>query len=100
MDERTNQPMKVARVQRIAVYATVVLAAFLIGFVPMWLRARALANERDGVQEAARLTRAENTLGSAAILARRGDYERREKPRARSTRRCEPSSIAPNRRSP
>jgi hypothetical protein len=75
MDRPTNQPLKVARLQRLGVWATVILVAFLIGFVPMWLRARALANERDAVQQAARLTQAENMLASAAIYARRGDYE-------------------------
>lgn len=32
-------------------------------------------NERDAAQQTLRLTQAENTLASAAILARRGDYE-------------------------
>jgi hypothetical protein len=75
VDQPTNQPVRVARLQRIGVYATVVLAAFLLGFVPMWLRARTFENERDAVREAVRLTQTENTLGSAAIYARRGEYE-------------------------
>ena len=75
MDELTNQPVRVARLQRMGVYATAILATFLVGFVPMWLKARTLANERDAVVEAARLAQTENTLASAAIYARRGDYE-------------------------
>jgi Tfp pilus assembly protein PilV len=75
MDRPTNPPLKVARPQRLGLYATVILVVFLIGFVPMWLRARTLANERDAAQQAARLTQLENTLASAAIHARRGDYE-------------------------
>jgi hypothetical protein len=75
MDKPTNQPLKLARLQRLGGYATVILVAFLIGFVPMWLRARTRANERDAAQQAARLAQAENTLASAAIYARRGDYE-------------------------
>lgn len=75
MDKATNQPPKVARLQRLGLYATVVFVAFLIGFIPMWLRARSRANERDAVQQVLRLTQAENTLAAAAIQARRGDYE-------------------------
>lgn len=75
MDDVTNQPLKVARLKRLGVYATVVFVAFLIGFVPMWLVARTRANERDAVQQALRLTQLENTLAAAAIQARRGDYE-------------------------
>lgn len=75
MDNPTNPPLKITHLQRLGIQATVVLVAFLIGFVPMWLRARVRENERDAVQATLRLTQAENTLASAAILARRGDYE-------------------------
>ncbi len=75
MDKAANQPLKVAQLQRLGVYATVVFVAFLIGFIPMWLRARTRANERVAVQQVLRLTQAENTLAAAAIQARRGDYE-------------------------
>ena len=75
MDNATNQPVKVGRLKRLGVYATVVFAAFLLGFVPMWLAARARANERDAAQLALRLAQLENTLAVAAIQARRGEYE-------------------------
>ena len=75
MDSREPVPVKNARVQRFAIYATVVVAAFLLGFVPMWLAARTSANERNAAQQALRLTQIENTLAAATIQARRGDYE-------------------------
>ncbi|HUE89144.1 MAG TPA: phospholipase D-like domain-containing protein, partial [Vicinamibacterales bacterium] len=75
MDDSTAPPLKVARLKRLGVYATVVFAAFVLGFVPMWLVARTRANERDVVQQALRLTQLENGLAAAAIQARRGDYE-------------------------
>lgn len=75
MNEPTNQPLEVARLKRLGVYASVLFVAFLVGFVPMWLTARTRANERDAAQHALLFTQAENTLGSAAIYARRGDYE-------------------------
>ena len=68
-------PVKSAQVQRFAVYATVLFAAFLLGFVPMWLVARTRANERDAAQRMLRLTEIENALAAATIQARRGDYE-------------------------
>ena len=75
MDDSTTPALKLARLKRVGVYATVVFAAFVLGFVPMWLVARARANERDGVQRALRLTQLENGIAAAAIQARRGDYE-------------------------
>lgn len=67
--------MQDARVRRIAVYAGVLLAAFLLGLVPMWLTARERANERDQAQKALRISRLQNALANAALDARRGDYE-------------------------
>jgi hypothetical protein len=75
MDDSTNPPVTVERPKRLGVYATVIFAAFALGFVPMWLVARTRANERDVVQQALRLTQLESGLGAAAIQARRGDYE-------------------------
>lgn len=75
MDSTERLPVKSARVQRFAIYATVVFAAFLVGFVPMWLAARTRANERDAAQQALRLAQIESSLAAAAIQARRGDYE-------------------------
>jgi len=37
MDQATHPPLKVARLKRLGVYATVVVAAFLLGFIPMWM---------------------------------------------------------------
>ena len=75
MNNAANQPLKVAQLRRIGVSATVVFAAFLVGFVPMWLTARTRANERDAARQTLRLTEIENTLAAAAIHARRGEYE-------------------------
>jgi len=75
MDNSTTPPLKVARLKGLGVYATVVVVAFLLGFIPMWLVARTRANERDVTLVALRLTQLENGLAAAAIQARRGDYE-------------------------
>ena len=71
-----NNGRKVPLLRRISIYAAVLLVVFLIGFVPMWLAARGRASERDTAQRALRLSQMENNLASAALDARRGEYER------------------------
>jgi len=62
-------------VQRILIYGAVLLIVFLIGFVPMWLKARGATNELTIAQRELTLARLQNTLASATIDARRGEYE-------------------------
>jgi hypothetical protein len=62
-------------IRRISIYAAVLLVVFLLGFIPMWLKARQCAS---GLAEAERqlsLARIQGHLASAVIDARRGDYE-------------------------
>ena len=63
------------RVKRIAIFAGIVVVAFLLGLVPMGLKAWSRANERDAAQRQLRLCNLQLTLASAAISARKGDYE-------------------------
>lgn len=62
--------------RRIAIYAVLMLAAFLVGLIPMWVVARGRAAERDVAQRELRLCQLQNSLSSAALDARRGEYER------------------------
>lgn len=71
-DDRTNGRTR----RRVIIYAAILVAAFLIGFIPMWLTARERGEERDVAQRNLRLCRLENDLASAVIDARRGEYER------------------------
>lgn len=59
----------------VGVVLLVCLAIFLIGFWPMWLRARERTEQRDMARRELRHSQTENKLASAAIDARRGDYE-------------------------
>lgn len=61
--------------RRIAVYVVLALGFFLLGAIPMWLRAREDAAERQVVQRELGLSQMENKLSAAAIDARRGEYE-------------------------
>ena len=61
--------------QRILIYGGVLLLVFLIGFVPMWLKARGYASELAIARHELSALRLQNTLASATIDARRGEYE-------------------------
>ncbi len=62
-------------IQRVGIYAAVLIFVFLLGFVPMWLKARACRSSLDVAEQQLNLARIQNALASAAIDARRGDYE-------------------------
>ena len=61
--------------QRIGTYAALMLVAFLVGFVPMWLKARESNNNLAATERTLGLTRMQNNLAAAVIDARRGEYE-------------------------
>jgi hypothetical protein len=61
--------------QRFIIYAVVLLAVFLLGLVPMWLKARECgARLAESEHELVRV-RTQSNLASAVIDTRRGDYE-------------------------
>ena len=61
--------------RRVIIHAVLVLVVFLLGFVPMWLTFRECSGSLSEAQHQLNLARRQNTLASAAIDARRGDYE-------------------------
>ena len=61
--------------QRVLIYAVVLLIVFLVGFVPMWLKARAATSRLAETEGHLTQARIQNNLASAAIDARRGEYE-------------------------
>ena len=63
------------RGNRLILYAAVLLVVFLVGLVPMWLKSRTYARERDEAQASLRISNLQNSLANAAIDARRGEYE-------------------------
>jgi len=67
------RPNPLAR--RLGVYAAVLLAGLLIGFVPTWLKSRANADALAASEKQLTSARVRNSLASAAIDARRGEYE-------------------------
>jgi hypothetical protein len=63
------------RVRRGILYGAVLLGAFLLGLVPMWLTVRERGRELKTVRATLQASALQNTLASAAIDARQGRYE-------------------------
>lgn len=61
--------------QRYMIYAAVLLVVFLLGLIPMWLKARTAASSLAETEHQLVLSKMQNDLASAVIDARRGDYE-------------------------
>jgi len=61
--------------QRVILYAVLLLVAFLLGFIPMWWKSRECSSGLAEAEHQLSLARAQNALASAVIDARRGDYE-------------------------
>ena len=66
---------KLSRAVRIGIYVIVALIIFLLGLIPMWLKASAAASQRDAALRELHLSRMQNMLASSAIDAQRGEYE-------------------------
>ena len=62
-------------IPRFIIYAGVLVVVFLLGFVPMWLKARGTTTTLAKTEQQLVLAKMQNSLGSAVIDARRGDYE-------------------------
>ncbi len=71
-----SKPVKTThRIRRFILYVTQLLLAFLLGFVPTWLKFQECSIGFPEAKRQLRLARILNSLASAVIEARRGDYE-------------------------
>ena len=61
--------------KRVALYATIAVGFFLLGFLPMRFKAAQAIEQRDAAQRAVRLAQLQNTLAAAVIDVQQGDYE-------------------------
>jgi hypothetical protein len=61
--------------RRAILYGDLLAAAFLLGFAPMWLKLRECSIGFPETKRQLRLARIQNSLASAVIEVRRGDYE-------------------------
>jgi len=72
---RDTQSISNKTLKRIAWIAGLMLIAFLVGFVPMWLAANGYERERDSLQNQAHIHAMRHTLASAALNADRGRFD-------------------------
>jgi hypothetical protein len=71
-----SKPVKTThRIRRFILYVAQLLIAFLLGFVPMWLKFHECSVGFPEAKRQLSLARILNSLASAVIEARRGDYE-------------------------
>ena len=61
--------------KRVALYATISVGFFLLGFVPTWSKATQATEQRDAAQRGVRLAQLQNTLAAAVNDVQRGQYE-------------------------
>src|SRR5688500_5518156 len=61
--------------RKVALYATFSLGFFLLGFVPMWLKASSAIEQRDADHREVRLGQLQCSLGAAMVDVQRGEYE-------------------------
>ncbi len=61
--------------KRVALYVSLGLGFFLLGFLPMWRKATSAIEQRDAAQREVRLSQLQNTLAVAMVDVQRGDYE-------------------------
>jgi hypothetical protein len=75
-EEKQPKPVKtISSMRRAIIYAILLLVVFLFGFVPMWLKFRECSYSLSQAGHYLNIAKIENALASAAINARRGDYE-------------------------
>ena len=71
-----SEPVKATHfIRRVMIFATLLLGAFLIGFVPLWLQSRESVSRLAEVEHQLSLAGLQNALASAVIDARQGEYE-------------------------
>ena len=75
-DDTQPKPIKAnSLTRRVTIHAGLLLVASLLGFVPMWLKYRECSASLSETEQQLSLARRQNSLASAVIDARRGDYE-------------------------
>lgn len=61
--------------KRVALYATLSIGFFLLGFLPMWFKSTQAIEQRNAAQRGVRLAQLRDTLAAAVIDVQRGQYE-------------------------
>lgn len=74
-DMRPKLTPSTSLTRQVGIYAGVLLIGILLGFIPMWVKARGCSSSLADTGQRLALARLQKDLSAAAIDARRGDYE-------------------------
>lgn len=66
---------RAGKMKKFGIYAAILLIAFLLGFLPMWLQKREVSNLQIATQRQLDRTEIKGLLTTAIVEARRGEYE-------------------------
>ena len=61
--------------RRFVIYVALLIVAFMLGFVPMWIKFRESSSRLSKATHELNLARAQSALTSAVVDVQRGDYE-------------------------
>ena len=61
--------------RRFVTYVVLLIVAFMLGFVPMWIKFRESSSRLSAATHELNLARAQSALTSAVVDVQRGDYE-------------------------
>lgn len=71
---RTENSLK-SKALKVGIVAAALVIAFLIGFIPMWMKANTAAAEHEVTKKTLVRTEISNLISDAIVDARRGEYE-------------------------
>jgi hypothetical protein len=74
-EEKSTPVMSTSLIRRSIIYGTLLIVAFLFGFVPTWFKSRECSRNLSQAERQLSLASMQNSLASAAIDAQQGDYE-------------------------
>ena len=74
-DETLLQQVTPSSPRRLLIFAVLFLAVFLLGLIPMWMKSHQYSSRLAEASHQLGIARVETALASAAINARRGEYE-------------------------
>lgn len=76
MDEEIRRDSRLSKGRKIGVAVAALLAVFLLGFAPQWLRARSMEQELTTARSEMRMLDLGGRLAAALAESHRGNYER------------------------
>jgi hypothetical protein len=74
-EEQSKPVMSTSLIRRGIIYGTLLIVAFLLGFIPTWFKSRECSRDLSQAERQLSLASMQNSLASVAIDAQRGDYE-------------------------